>query len=233
MVKHIVFSDVHGRNTAPIRKKLETREVDVGICLGDFDRTATANEIKSLQEDYTMHVIPGNHDYSHINKVRIGSSTMSKQNINSEMMWEEWEDDKEARNYVKDLLKRTKFNFEIGGNKTLVVHGGLGGNYQAAPAELWYRIKTDQNYLDNFGKMSESDIKIMIRGHDHESQFIALDSINGLKKYSTTGYKHKIFSNQAHIVNPGAYCNGNYAIITSDIPNQNYLTVEFCKLGDE
>ncbi|MBU3904847.1 MAG: metallophosphoesterase [Nanoarchaeota archaeon] len=229
MKKYIIFSDLHGADITPIEEMFQSRKVDAGICLGDFDRVATAKQVEALQ-DYEMHVVPGNHDYSHINKVAINSGTMSRQSINSYSMWEEWENDEGARNYMENLLKNPTIELDISGNKTLAIHGGLGGNYQTEPSYLWNRIYSEQDYIDNFNKMKENDIKIMLRGHDHKPQFARIDPDSGFKEYDAAGHGYNMFNNRMHIVNPGAFFEGNYAIITTDMPDRENPTIEFCKL---
>jgi len=118
--------------------------------------------------------------------------------------------------------------FSKADKNAVVVHGGLAGNMRGVtdlPEEikrLWYRLYNSNKILSseaaerNFKEMQNIGCNIMIRGHDHVQSY-AYKRENGsidTKADRKTGFN--LFPKRMHIINPGAYYQGDYAIIDTD-----------------
>jgi predicted phosphodiesterase len=227
MTKYLVFSDIHGASLAPVREMFEARKVDVGICIGDFDRVYSAREAKSIQKDHPLYVAPGNHDQAHLYKRTISSGRLRDQGVTSNELWDEWDNDQEATKYINDMLNNNSedgksgrsLSLDVGGLSTRAIHGGLAGTHITEPADLWNRIESEEDYMANFSIMRQYGIKLLLRGHDHEVQYARLDPKTGFKKYDANGGKFNLFDRREHIVSPGAYFKGEVAVITTGESN--------------
>ena len=126
----------------------------------------------------------------------------------------------------------------MGKMKALIVHGGLAGSCGKYSDEdknrVWYRQESIQDFEENFKKMG--DTKIMIRGHDHDAQYIRKDPQTGTVSYDidfnspeTTTSFFRLFEHRQHIVNPGALCDGQYAIIDTAVDGETSPILSFHK----
>jgi len=99
-MKYSFISDIHGADIKKVYKTIRPY-VNLFIILGDLDRTRAAEQVNELlKNDPGVYFVPGNHDYSHINHELIYSGMMNKQEINSLMMWEEWDNSPELSKLI-------------------------------------------------------------------------------------------------------------------------------------
>jgi predicted phosphodiesterase len=231
-----MVSDIHGRDMKDVKMEFAARKVDCGICLGDFDRAHLARKMKVTQETNKLpwYVVPGNHDDSHVNRVSITSGTMDKQHITSEMMWAEWSlpENRDARDYVEKLLYDSRtIDFDIGGQKAIIIHGALAGYVETEPTELWARLKTDSDHKKNFAEMEKGGYQIMIRGHDHRPRYTCTGFLGGVKTCDgTEGKTFRLPKGKKHTISLGGYFEGHFAIIDTDVPGEKCPVLTYCKL---
>ncbi|MFQ6009700.1 MAG: metallophosphoesterase family protein [Candidatus Aenigmatarchaeota archaeon] len=245
-MRYGIITDVHGSDLGRIEAEFKARKIDQGICLGDFDRAHIARQMLEMQTkgDMPWAVVPGNHDYSHINREEIFSGTMTRQGIDSQMMWEEWEkpENRDVREYVQGMLdskskienaaRRIRLSLENDSNHEVVVmHGAYEGTYVWKPADLWNRLESEADHYKNFEAMEKKGYSMMIRGHDHAPEYTYKDPEKGIVSYSGgNSEKFRLFKRRTHTINPGAYFNGNFAIIDTDAPGEDCPIVEYHKL---
>ena len=222
-----IVGDVHGRDLGPVQERFRAERVDQGICLGDFDRAHIARQMMEMQRQDGWYVVPGNHDFSHVDKVVIHSGTMSNQGIDSGMMWREWDlpANSDVREYVCGLLTNKckleggarRIAFPLDGNAdcmTVIMHGAYAGDYQGEPADLWTRLQQPCDHAKNFDVMERKGYRMMIRGHDHDPVYTYKDPVKGVVSYDGgDGKAFNLFKNRMHTINPGAYFSGNFAVI--------------------
>jgi hypothetical protein len=107
----------------------------------------------------------------------------------------------------------------------------LAGDYQGEPADLWTRLRTPSDHAANFKAMEKSDYRIMIRGHDHSPVYTYKDPVKGIKSYDgDDDAKFRLFENRLHTINPGAYFEGYFAIIDTDVKGEDCPVLEYHKL---
>lgn len=245
-MRYGLVGDVHGSELRKAEKEFHVRKVDYGICLGDFDRAHIARQMMEMQIESNIPwiVVPGNHDHSHINRVKIYSGTMTDQGINSEMMWSEWElpENKDAREYVEGMLenkpvvqnsaRRIAFYLDEDPDwKVVVIHGAYAGDFQGQPADLWTRLRREADYKKNFEVMEKKGYKIMIRGHDHFPIYTYKDPEKGVVSYDgENGKEFRLFKQRVHTINPGAFFDGNFAIIDTDVPGEKQPMLTYHRL---
>ncbi len=114
-------------------------------------------------------------------------------------------------------------------NNAAVVHGGFAGQASSIGAysgeehgRLWYRIYDGNGVLSdsyaeqNFEKMKELGVNILIRGHDHVQSYAYKRQNNSIDARSGRVSGYNLLPARMHIINPGAYYDGEYAIIDTD-----------------
>lgn len=232
-MKYLLLSDVHGADLKKAYNLLRD-SVDGVIIAGDLDRAYIGRQLNEiLKEDGNSMFVPGNHDFAHIKKQMIYSGTLEKQKISSIDMWMEWTDDEEAYDLLNSIIsnkfknnyptyrgsagRKISFSLESGGN-AILIHGGLSGNYQGEPSDLWYRLITQEDYISNFKIMEHTNHNLMIRGHDH---FPRLAYINGKNELIVLG-TNELLNKEIQITHDlvsitiGALFNGYYAILNDE-----------------
>ena len=191
-MKYSFISDIHGADIKKVYKTIRPY-VNLFIILGDLDRTRAAEQVNELlKNDPGVYFVPGNHDYSHINHELIYSGMMNKQEINSLMMWEEWDNSPELSKLISSSFdnsfkekypnykglagRRISLHLE-NGEKMILMHGAYDGDYQGEPSDLWNRLGSKESYKKNFKVMEQKGYSLMVRGHDHEQELAFL--LNG------------------------------------------------------
>lgn len=258
-MKYILFGDIHGRDLSDLENILDSLEPDGLICTCDFDQVSIIHQFMELEKKYlnknkfVVKVI-GNHDFSILYNDPINSSALKKQKKDISELHYELLNNKRAYSYIHDLLYSSSKNlttFEklyldkdrfASTFSTLVVHAGLDGNLLSYPncpdniKHLWYRIESLEDYKKNFDKMSSfysnGNIKILIRGHDHEPEyaFRELDGSISIFSPSPNIDSYVLQKDRMHIINPGPFFMGNYAIIDTDFENLEDPIVSFKKV---
>jgi len=247
-MRYGIVGDVHGRDLKAVEKEFSVRKVDYGICLGDFDRAHLARQMKEMQERGNWYVVPGNHDDAHVRKIPIRSGKMTSQGISSQMMWQEWDspENRDVNAYAKTLLacgpprKNCGRKLEIGidGERAVIIHGALAGSYQGEPADLWTRLDSDDasekeaNHAANFREMEKNGYQMMIRGHDHDPDYTYRDPVKGIKSYSgANDAKFRLFRHRLHTISPGAFFDGLFATIDTELPGTDCPILSYHKIG--
>ncbi|MFC1539024.1 metallophosphoesterase [Candidatus Latescibacterota bacterium] len=65
--KICIFGDIHGRRLIEFDNKIENDNIDIIVCLGDFDLIETIHEYMDFEKKYLkagkkVITVPGNHD---------------------------------------------------------------------------------------------------------------------------------------------------------------------------
>ncbi len=257
-MKYMLIGDLHGLDiNSGLEDTIIAENPDVLVCTGDFDQVRTIKQFMELEETLENHgkrviKVPGNHDYSLLNHIRIDSSTFAKQGKSWFTLVDEMEKDKIAKNYLDNLvnskdeftthrkaffLDKEKFGESY---KTLVMHGAYDGDISSAPdsapeeQDLWFRLSKKEDYDKNFKIMEEKGYKIMIRGHDHEPNYTYKDSEKGIVSYNPkqNGKEYRLFKERKHIINPGALFDGWFAIIETNDHGEEAPILKYKKLRD-
>ncbi len=245
-MKYAIFGDIHGRNLTKLEERLKKENPDSIVCLGDFDSTDSIKQFKNMEKRYLKEgreviKVPGNHDYAAIKNTPIESGTMMVQGKTSYQIYQEMIKDKEAYEYLKDLITS---DFAIKGyldEKNLgkeypfvVIHGAHAGDlkdFSGGPKEirsLWYRLKSEKDFSRNFEEMEKKGEKIMIRGHDHFQFYSYKKGEKEESNLALKGHKFELSKDKLHIINPGALFYGDFATIETS-PNKEPL-VNYHKL---
>jgi len=250
-VKYFIFGDIHGRNLNDLEESLTYFSPDALICLGDFDRVSSIRQFMELENEYIQKgkiviKVPGNHDNSILKNEPIRSETLANQHKTSQELHYEIKQDPIAYNYIENLLSLdgiTK-NFFLDEKKfsneypSVVIHGAYTGDlssYSRCPypwSYLWYRLDGSWEVNQNFRAMKEKGKKIMIRGHDHSSMHASYDSANE-KICHWTSYSDspiQLSKELHHVINPGAFYEGNFALIDTNVSNENCPILTFHKI---
>lgn len=111
----------------------------------------------------------------------------------------------------------------------IVVHAGFAGDLSGTTTKskernvLWYRLY-DDDILDeeaaenNFGKIDDSGCNMLIRGHDHVQSYVYKREDGSIEVLSEQNQGFNLYPERMHIINPGAYFDGLYAVIDTDFP---------------
>ena len=242
-MKYLVFGDIHGKRSGELEGIINAEKIDSLICLGDFDQVKAIRsfmdlEKKFIKEEKPIIVVPGNHDYAVFHNDHIHSRTLEKQGKSISELHSELQEDSIAKEYIFNLINRKSNGIEtkIGLNhSTYVVHGGLDGNsfsYLDCPKnieDLWFRVNWGQvDYPKNFKKMEEKGYDILIRGHDHQRMYgFEVESGYLESLFVTEGGKFELVDSKRHVINPGAWFEGDYLIIDDSEKN---ITLDYKNL---
>lgn len=231
-MKYLIVSDIHGSSLEPLKKILEMKKVNKLICLGDFDTIECIEDFIDLEKKFNGITVPGNHEHSHFHKVAINSGEMQKKGYSSIQLQVELDSNEACKMWVKSLLQNFSKTFKIDRTKhdTMAIHGGLGGANNGQPAELWNRMMNNVDFEKNLQEMKKKKIWLMLRGHDHVPQYVYSSPVRKLViQTPEPGLKTLLSQEMMHIVNPGAYCDGYYAMIDTDYPGEVEPMLSFHK----
>jgi len=153
-------------------------------------------------------------------------------------LFSELHNDSEAKEYISYLLNKNHgVETKFGNHPSYVVHGGLAGNlmsYFRCPVEiedLWFRIDYGiWDYPKNFMKMKENGYNILLRGHDHHRMYgYEVSGNNSISEFVTNGGKVELKDSKRHVINPGAWFNGDYLIIDD---SSDKLVLDYKNIND-
>jgi predicted phosphodiesterase len=252
-MKYLIFGDMHGRNLSDLEKSLEDFSPDALICLGDFDRVSVIKQFIELEKRYldkgkTVIKVPGNHDNSIFLNDTIYSGALEKQGKTTEELYYELLKDSISHKYIEELLNPDKItkNLFLDENKlgkkysSVVIHGAYAGdessyfNLKNQPDHwkfFWNRLFGPYDFNKNFEIMKTKGEKIMIRGHDHMPTYVLNDPEKGLSGYRPDeNSKYPLLTNFQHIINPGAFFEGNFAIINTEFPGEEFPVLTYHKV---
>ena len=110
---------------------------------------------------------------------------------------------------------------------TVIVHGGLYGDLRSMKdadnheKKMWYRLYDkgvlfDEHAENNFTIMRNLDCNIMIRGHDHVQAYVYKREDGSINISADRKAVFNLLPRRMHIINPGDYFSGYYAIINTD-----------------
>ena len=199
--------------------------------LGDLDRASLAEEaLDILREDEGVVLIPGNHEYAHINHRKITSSTMDAQGIDSPAMWKEWDSKPEVkeafaamfsgdfRENYPEMKGKAGENIELrleGGDIAILMHAALEGSPTGFPAGLWNRLRSARDHERNFRAMKEKGYTIMLRGHDHRPE-LAFSSGNRVETADIREGKPVEIMGEVATITVGDLHHGHYAFLDDE-----------------
>lgn len=250
-MKYFIFGDIHGRNLNDLEESLTYFSPDALICLGDFDQVSSVRQFMKLEEEYTQKgkiviKVPGNHDNSIFKNEPIYSGALTSQHKTSQELYYELKKDPVAYNYIEKLLNLDGIakNFFLDEKKfsneypSVVIHGAYNGNLSSCPrcrypwTYLWYRLDGSWGVNQNFKAMKKNGKKIMIRGHDHNPMHASYDSANEtICHWTSDRYSPIQLSKELqHVINPGAFYKGNFALIDTNVSNENCPILTFHKI---
>lgn len=231
VVRYLVLSDVHGRDLTPIQNLVEDEAFDALLFLGDLDLMRSIRQLKTLatwfaEERKEAVLVPGNHDHALYANLDISSGTLRREGVSMAMLQRELEQNNDLEQFLTDLVEGrdpespTPHSKTLSINQfpTLVVHGGVTGaltSFPDCPAtiqDLWYRLRTKQDYRDTFAFMGEHGYDLLLRGHDHQPTVTTQeDGIQRTHVDKPTAVT--LASDQRHIITAGAYYDGWYTSI--------------------
>ncbi|MGC8940635.1 MAG: metallophosphoesterase family protein [Candidatus Nanoarchaeia archaeon] len=246
-MKYAIFGDLHGTELNGLEKVLAFQNVDVLICLGDFDQTKTIHQFRDLEKKYLsaeklVIKVPGNHDHAILNDLRMASEVLKRQGKTRFELYYELISDPVAKEYINKLvnsqdqyaifLDKDKFGKDY---PTIIIHGACDGDLSSYPGcpekikDLWFRLKTENDHRKNFEVMDKKGYKVMIRGHDHEPSYTYCDPEKGIvTRIPESGSVYLLLKHRKHTINPGALLDGWFATI--DTRSLNFPMLEYHKL---
>ncbi|MBT4334418.1 hypothetical protein HOD61_01225 [archaeon] len=242
-MRHLVFGDMHGKRINELESVIDSEKIDSFICLGDFDQVNVIKDVIDLEKRFNADgkssiIVPGNHDYAIFHNKDLYSGTLDMQDKTVFDLYSELHHNSEAKEYISYLLNKTHgVETNIGNNSTYVVHGGLDGSlmsYFRCPEEiedLWFRIDYgDMDYPKNFSRMKENGYNLLLRGHDHHRLYgYEVSGNTSFSEFVTKGGKFELKDSERHVVNPGAWFNGDYLIIDD---SENNVSLDYKNIND-
>jgi predicted phosphodiesterase len=257
-MKYAIIGDIHGAELGDLRKALRFENPDSLICLGDFDQTKTINQFRRLERKYQrdgkqVRKVPGNHDHSVLNNTPMHSGTLMMQEKDIYELHSELMKNSAAHRYIEELVnsenqrhKKNQIGIFLDGERfgrqyrTIIVHGAFTGSLSSFPdcpdeiKDMWFRLKTDEDYDKNFKAMARRGYKVMIRGHDHSARYAYQDPVEGIviQKPDVEGYNlmYKLLKHRKHTINPGALFDGLFAIIDTQVSGEEAPILRYCRL---
>lgn len=238
-MKYVIFSDIHGKSLKPLEERLKrygNSESLRLICMGDFDDADVINEARDLIRKYNGIIVPGNHDEMLYKKhVDFHSETFGA-GRSAYLYALKLHYDPGAICYLDGILKQQLRLLPIVGecqgndkqfSNAIVVHGGLAGKLSSQKFKengmdkLWYRLYIDEILCDAYAEDNFKDMKrricnIMIRGHDHVQAYAYKRENGSIDVKSQRGAIYNLLQSRMHIINPGPYFKGDYAIISTE-----------------
>lgn len=221
-MKYLIISDLHSVDLDKVGETINFLSFDSLICLSDFDSLDTLRQFRKIEEKRTKEgletiILPGNHDDAVLRNISVLSPRLTAIGKTIEDLHYELISDQELFSYLAEInkVKIRKLNFRKN-YKVILMHGAYDGNMSTGGQHksLWARLRSEEDYLNNFNLLKKNKMKGMIRGHDHYQGFIELVNdhvvINDLEKNKSYEMKN-IF-----IINPGPLCDGNYATIETE-----------------
>jgi predicted phosphodiesterase len=250
-MRYGIVGDVHGMELNELDEALTFENPDVLICTGDFDRTRAVRQFMGLEEKFLMAgkkviKVPGNHDHAILNNIGINSGTLRRQGKTSEELHAELMKDPVALKYIKDLVEsedprytNNRVRISLDGSedfRTVIMHGAYDGylpeGYPEGTADLWTRLRTEEDYGKNFEAMDKKGYKVMIRGHDHKASYVYDDSVKGIVAYTPKGdgAAFRLLGHRKHVINSGALSDGFFAMIDTEDLGEKSPVLKFHEL---
>ena len=247
-MKYLIIGDLHGADLGHLRRSDVFDESDALVCTGDYDSVKTIRQFMELEEIYKslgkkVVKVPGNHDYAVFNNLGIRSTELKKQGKTISDLYHELYDDRSAKKYIQEILKignRTVGFFLDENNcnyRVVAMHSAYDGDsstcsdFPYALQMLWFRLKSRDDYSRNFSKMRQENKNVMIRGHDHKPKYVYqyFDGTIFFTK-SELGVPYMLKWQMRHVINPGAFCDGHFATIDTQLEGSKYSVLKFHKL---
>jgi 3',5'-cyclic AMP phosphodiesterase CpdA len=217
-MKYVLIGDIHGMDLISLEKDLDSQNIDVLICTGDFDQAKTIRQFMELELRYKNNgkeviVVPGNHDDAILNNIAIRSSAFKQQGKTAHQLYTELINDPIAYNYIDGLVNSKDLSFTthraklfLDKNKygdtyqTIVLHGAYDGNLSNYPdcsvceMDLWMRLETRYDYEKNFNMMDKQKNRWIglttIRDYSDNNIKKIPDSINSDYNVMIRGHNH-------------------------------------------
>jgi len=249
-MKYAIIGDIHGRDLGDLEKALKFEKPDSLICLGDFDQVKSIRQFMDLEKRFLERgkeviKVPGNHDYALLNNFGISSRTLNQQGGSILEFHQELIEDIVAHKYFFEFVnsgnKKEIFldeNIFSKDYKTIIIHGAVGGDLSSFPRcpekikDLWFRLRTKEDYKKNFKIMGEEGYNVMIRGHDHDAVYVYEDSTGKLVPNLPweTGPRYELDLDKKHVINPGALFDGSFAMIDTNVSGKKVPILEYFQL---
>jgi len=231
-MKYLITGDYHIFQPLGLESVIEKEAPDILISLGDFDWVGQAEDFLRIRGRVKERIeVAGNHDHAIFNNIEIEAPVLEDVTKRTGKTWtikdvhEELMKNEAVREYFAGLLKPENLvkKFQIGDFRAVVVHGAYYGSFQTAPIELrepyfnlWYRIIEEPpfilpNLMGNFSIMKANGENLMIRGHDHFAFHGCVK--DGITSYQFNPEKIEMESSSMHIISPGPFYDGNYAVL--------------------
>ncbi len=151
--------------------------------------------------------------------------------------------DNVAYRYISDLidsdnektffLDEKKYGEEY---SVTVIHGAYDGNLASFPhcpkelEDLWIRLLTTNDYKNNFTKMKQCGNKIMIRGHDHDANYVYDDVMGVVGNVIDLTTTYRLLKGRRHVINPGALFDGFFATIDTNVAGDDVPILKYHRL---
>jgi predicted phosphodiesterase len=221
-MKTYILGDYHGRSLEAFREEVSVEEIDHLMSTGDFDQVETIHEFLELREDVeeeNVDEVGGNHDHALLEGRKIKSGAVTRQQQTWPEMVQELRADREAMQYLEELMEEKEKYVDIHGRNGILAHGGVTGYLQnpGMPDEekpLWYRLWHEEEFEETFDQMENRNADILVRGHDHWTEH-AYHEPDGEIDYNLPepGDSITLDSDQRHIITHGPWNEGIYATI--------------------
>lgn len=164
-MKHLIITDLHGRNPKGlIEQKKNFEGIERVICLGDVECPDITKYLLDLGKDFVT-LVPGNHDFPYMVdccKLEDGlevdkSKKPDYLNCSVEEYWkavEEWKNEDILKNYARTIVgdsnenaddknsERFQRDFEVSDKRVVCVHASLFDEVDqyGRPDQLWARL---------------------------------------------------------------------------------------------
>jgi len=205
-VKTLIFGDIHGKEVAPF---LEVKQDMTQMrCLGDYDHPEIVRQL--LAHPLPSVILPGNHDYSLINGISIGTKIWTLDYSDYVKLWKKYPVETE---YIQKRCANPQHADIVNGRKIVYAHSCLDNGVGSG---LWSRILCKGTKENIFRKMRDENYWILFRGHDHvQSVFSA--PINNLDDIE---FEENSFivpqQDRLYIITVGGFFRGKYAVFDGE-----------------
>lgn len=246
---YTLFSDIHGTRPDILRSRIGSA-TDAVVFAGDVDSVMPIidmidweNELLDMRKPFYR--VPGNHGQALVAEkgFEIRSETLSERGETMRHLRKLIDRNLSAKKYLESMVKSgntTEFYIDEKrfGKKyrTVLVHGGLDGDISDCPdcrgseKQLWYRLKTEDDYMKNFSAMEGKGYDLMIRGHDHYPE---IGTKHGDDIDISSPKMREVYllePDKEYTLTIGSLVKGFYALMETDYPNTGMPVIAWNRL---
>lgn len=214
---------------------IEGSKMNAFTCIEDFNNDQVAR-------DYLRHLLYGTPTQDFERKTFLNSIFRKAPDKRKK---EEFTMVEKIRARIKLMtIKYGEYSVRRSQENAAVVHAGFAGelsdkgDYKGEEHDiLWYRLYDtngvvfEEHAQKNFDKMKDYGVNILIRGHDHIQSYLYRREDGSIDCGVDLIHGFRLFPRRMHIINPGAYYSGDYAVIDTKSDDKSRVPIlKFYKL---